>query len=100
MKPHWRKQRELSLKTKLTRQKRTRTKNARSICLRKKSSVIRNETPQLQPRGRAEQMSKPIKLRKILTITAQALANVRGGQSTGEPIATFITFGGYDTTDG
>ena len=44
--------------------------------------------------------SKPIKPRKIMPVTTQALANVRGGHSTIEPIASFITFGGYDTTDG
>jgi hypothetical protein len=40
--------------------------------------------------------SKPIKLRKIMPVTTQALADVRGGQSTVEPVAAFITFGGYD----
>ena len=44
--------------------------------------------------------SKPIKLRKILPVTTQALAEVRGGHHTIEPIAAFITNGGYDTTDG
>jgi hypothetical protein len=44
--------------------------------------------------------SKPITPREILPLATQALAKVRGGQSTGEPIAAFITFGGYDTTDG
>jgi hypothetical protein len=44
--------------------------------------------------------SKPIKLRKIMPVTPQALADVRGGQSTVAPVASFITFGGYDTTDG
>ena len=44
--------------------------------------------------------SKPLKLRKIVTVATQALANVRGGQSAAEPNASFITFGGYDTTDG
>jgi hypothetical protein len=43
--------------------------------------------------------SKPIKLRKIMPVTPHALADVRGGHSTVEPIAAFITFGGYDTTD-
>jgi hypothetical protein len=44
--------------------------------------------------------SKPIKLRKIVPVTTQALAHARGGRSTVEPSAGFITFGGYDTTDG
>lgn len=44
--------------------------------------------------------SKPIKLRKIMPVTAQALANVRGGHNTVDPVAGFITFGGYDLTDG
>jgi hypothetical protein len=44
--------------------------------------------------------SKPIKQRKIMPVTMQALADVRGGHSTVEPVAAFITFGGYDTTDG
>ena len=42
--------------------------------------------------------SKPIKLRKIMPVTTQALADVRGG--TVEPSAGFITYGGYDMTDG
>ena len=44
--------------------------------------------------------SKPTKLRKIVPVATQALTDVRGGQGTVEPIAAFITFGGYDTTDG
>ena len=44
--------------------------------------------------------SKPIKLRKIMPVTTQVLADVRGGHSAVEPIAGFITYGGYDMTDG
>ena len=44
--------------------------------------------------------SQPIKPRKVMAVTAQGLAKVRGGHSTIEPIAAGITFGGYDTTDG
>ena len=44
--------------------------------------------------------SKPLKLRKVTPVPMQALANVRGGNSTVDPSAGFITFGGYDTTDG
>jgi len=44
--------------------------------------------------------SKPIKLRKIMPVTMQALSDVRGGQTTVDPSGAFITFGGYDTTDG
>lgn len=45
--------------------------------------------------------AKPSKPSKVMLVTSQALANVRGGHSTIEPIASgFITFGGYDTTDG
>jgi hypothetical protein len=40
--------------------------------------------------------SKPIKLRTIMPVATQALADVRGGNSTVEPSAGFITFGGYD----
>jgi hypothetical protein len=44
--------------------------------------------------------SKPIKPRKIMPVTTQALADVHGGRSTVDPSAAFITYGGYDTTDG
>jgi hypothetical protein len=44
--------------------------------------------------------SKPIKPRKLMPVATQALANVRGGHSSVDPTAGFITFGGYDTTDG
>jgi hypothetical protein len=44
--------------------------------------------------------SKPIKPRKIMHVTTPALADVRGGRSAAEQVAGFITYGGYDMTDG